>query len=202
MTKLATLAMSASLLLSTSARAATVFLDDTLGPAAQQAQESAFLTAVPVTSLIDFDDQPAGNVVGDEWLSQGAGFAKGDGVPDLTLLQADCCETPHSAPNALWIVEPGQIIDINLVVPTFAFGFWLMDSEFLAPNDSIDYFDVNDELIESLTMPISGFRTGSIDANFFIGFVLRLGGSFSPWIVIGLGLGGGVPASVCQRWTN
>lgn len=45
----------------------TLYVDYTVSVSAQDAQEAAFIAQVGVLPLVDFDDLPAGPVVGDEW---------------------------------------------------------------------------------------------------------------------------------------
>jgi len=151
------------------AAGSTLFLDPAFGEERQEAQEQAFLDAVAVSSMIDFDDLTAGPVRGTEWIRQGAIFFNPDGVRELRL--GESSEQARTPPNWLAPVDPGQMIEIVLTVPVEAFGFWLIDSEFLAPGDSIDYFDMDGELILSIPMPTTGFRTSSPEGNFFIGFI-------------------------------
>ena len=163
----------------------TLYLNYTVGEPFQEAQEALFLGAVTDEKRIHFDDHPAGPITGHEWEQDfGVVFRQ----PDAAGLQLDSDEpdnpsfTPRplsglESPNALYPYDPvpngSQRLEILLTESYQAVGFWLIDSEhMLAGLETIEFYDADENLLlDPVTMPITGYDTGDVDGNFFIGLV-------------------------------
>lgn len=75
---------------------------------------------------------------------------------------------PRSSPNMLFPTV-GERIEIEVIPPRSAVGFWLIDSEFDAGGEFIAFYNSSGIEITSIDMPRTGFATGGTDGNFFIG---------------------------------
>lgn len=165
------------------ANAAQLFLDNNLNPSLQNAQETAFLAATGSLTKIDFEDQNQGDIIGPADYA-GITFNKDDGA-DVWVLPANVNFAARGDDAIFPLIRtdvggnpsPSENIQATLDTPQFAFGLWLIDSEFDSDpsTELIQFFDVNDDLIAEFNYQQSDFvsKPGNGDdaANYFFGYI-------------------------------
>lgn len=162
------------------ARGAQVFVDPTLTAAAQDAQETAFLAATGALTKIDFESFNAGDIVL-PGSYPGISFGKPDGG-DVHILTPNPNFAPRGNDSLFPLVSgvvgnptPMEDIQAVLTTPQYAFGLWLIDSEFdtMPPSEKIQFYDASNMLIAEFGYPHSDAisNPGNPPANYFFGYI-------------------------------
>jgi hypothetical protein len=122
---------------------------------------SQFLSALEDEIVIDFEDQPIGNVAGDPWFSYGIAFDESGPGDNMAI-------GGGGGANKNIYALGGESADIDIAFPAAlsAFGLDVFSNHKHGRNERIVFYDRYGSILANVEMPLTAFR-----GTAFVGYV-------------------------------
>ena len=121
----------------------------------------SFYNAVQGETILDFESETLGPIIGDPWLANGIVFDAAGGGDNMALANGG------GSDNNIYAMGGEDVdIDITMTSPVLAFGLGIFSNTAHTSSERIIFLSSTDEVLLDYEMPVTGVRE-----SVFIGYV-------------------------------